>query len=508
MSESLRFSHRPNRAAEIHWRPWGADAFEAASESGSPVLLAITAAWCRWCALMDETTYSESSVIRLINDYFVPLRVDGDAAPHVQDRYIAGGWPTTAFLTPTGEVLWSGTFVEAEPFEAAARAVLAAWSQRRDELTAEIQRRRQALEVERAQTHEPEPVRRESVADVLLVLRNTFDARNGGFGHAPKFPVPAAIELGFGPALHEEPDRVAMAEHTLDGMLAGDLHDDVDGGFFRYALAPDWTEPRREKLLSAQAAFLASYALGASIRDRADWRGAAESAVRWVETRLSRKDGLWGNSQAADPEYFRADAATRATLEEPPVDLTAYTGANAGWIHALADAGRMLGEPEWSERAGRGLEALFVTMSAPDDLLFHRVEAPRRPGLLADMVATARACNAVARALDRPQLHEEALRLARAMERQLWADDNGFLDHAPGDEDVGALRYPDRPFVGNAEAARLFLELADITEEAALRDVAERILAVLAPVAGRYGTDAAVFALAAEAYFRSSRAEG
>jgi uncharacterized protein YyaL (SSP411 family) len=505
MSETLRFSHRPNRASEIHWRPWSADPFEAASASGSPVLLAITAAWCRWCALMDETTYSEPSVIRLINDHFVPVRVDGDAAPHVQDRYIAGGWPTTAFLTPTGEVLWSGTFVEAEPFEAAARAVLAAWSERRDELTAEIQRRRHALEIERAQARKQEPVRREAVDDVLLVLRNTFDARNGGFGDAPKFPAPAAVELGFSSALDIDPGLAAMAEHTLDGMLAGDLHDDVDGGFYRYALAPDWTEPRREKLLSAQAAFLASYALGASLRDRADWRAAADSAVRWVETRLSRKDGLWGNSQAADPEYFGADAEARASLDEPPVDLTAYTAANAEWIRALADAGRTLDEPDWISRAERGLNALLATMSAPDDLLFHRVDAPRRAGLLADITATARACNAVARAAGRPELHEESVRQARAMERHLWAEDGGFLDHVPGDEDVGALRYPDRPFVGNAEAARLFLDLASITGDDAQRAVAEQILAVLAPVAGRYGTDAAVFALAAEGYFRSPR---
>ncbi|MEJ2678410.1 MAG: DUF255 domain-containing protein [Gemmatimonadota bacterium] len=507
MTESLRFSHRPNRADEIHWRSWGAGAFETATATGSPVLLAITAAWCRWCALMDETTYSEASVIRLINDLFVPVRVDGDAAPHVQDRYIAGGWPTTAFLTPTGEVLWSGTFVEAEAFEAAARAVVAAWSERRDELTAEIKRRRQALEVERARARDHEPVRRKAVDDVLLVLRDTFDARNGGFGDAPKFPAPAAIELGFAPAPDDDPARAAMAEHTLDGMLAGDLHDDVEGGFYRYALAADWTEPRREKLLSAQAGFLASYALGASLRDRADWRAAADSAVHWVETRLSRKDGLWGNSQAADPDYFLADAEARAALEEPPVDLTAYTASNGEWIRALADAGRSLGESGWVERAERGLQALLATMAAPDDLVFHWAESPRRPGLLADMVATARACNAVARAADRPALHDEALRLARAMERHLWAEDGGLLDHVPGDEDVGALRYPDRPFVGNAEAARLFLDLASITGDDALRDVAETILAVLAPVAGRYGADGAAFALAAEAHFRLPQRE-
>ncbi|HKJ92654.1 MAG TPA: DUF255 domain-containing protein [Longimicrobiales bacterium] len=502
MTEPLQFSHRPNRAAEIHWRPWGADAFKAASATGSPVLLAITASWCRWCAFMDETTYSAASVIKLINDHFVPVRVNGDAAPHVQDRYIAGGWPTTAFLTPTGEVLWSGTFVEAEPFEAAARAVLSAWSERRAELEEEIRRRRHALEVERGRARAMEPVRREAADDVLLVLRDTFDARNGGFGGPPKFPAPEAIELCLTPALDDDPGWAAMAERTLDGMLAGELHDDVDGGFFRYALAADWTEPRREKVLGTQAGFLAAYALGASVRDRADWRAAAESAVDWAETRLSRRDGLWGTGQAADPEYFAADVRTRAALEEPPVDLRAYTALNAAWIRSLADAGRALGERDWIERAQRGLDALLATMRAPDDLLFHGAEAPRRPGLLIDPVETVGACMAVARAGERPELQEEAVRLAHGMQRHLWAEDGAFLDHVPGDEDVGALRYPDRPFVPNARAARLFLDLSAATGDGGLRDLAERTLSVLAPVAGRYGTDAAPFALAVETYFR------
>jgi hypothetical protein len=144
MAETFRFSSRPNRAHEVRWRTWGADAFEEAAREDRPLLLNLTAFWCHWCHVMDETTYSEPDLIRLLNEELVPLRVDADQHPHVQDRYIAGGWPTNAFLTPSGEVLWAGTYVEPDEFRQVARGVLAAWRGRRDELQVEIVRRHES----------------------------------------------------------------------------------------------------------------------------------------------------------------------------------------------------------------------------------------------------------------------------------------------------------------------------------------------------------------------------
>src|SRR5690606_40783264 len=97
MPANLRFAPRPNRANEIGWRPWGRAAFEEAARADRPVLLNLTAVWCHWCHVMDETTYSDPALIELINAELVPVRVDADLYPHVQDRYIAGGWPTNAF---------------------------------------------------------------------------------------------------------------------------------------------------------------------------------------------------------------------------------------------------------------------------------------------------------------------------------------------------------------------------------------------------------------------------
>ena len=111
---TFRFSPRPNRAAEIGWRPWGEKAFQEAQVADKPVLLAISAVWCHWCHVMDRTTYSDPDVAALINERYVPVRVDTDLRPDINDRYNQGGWPTTVFLTPSGHVLYGGTYLPAE----------------------------------------------------------------------------------------------------------------------------------------------------------------------------------------------------------------------------------------------------------------------------------------------------------------------------------------------------------------------------------------------------------
>ena len=112
MSEGeFHFSPRPNRAAEINWRPWSEKAFDEARQLNRPILLSISAVWCHWCHVMDETTYSHAGVIDLINREYVPIRVDNDVRPDINQRYNMGGWPTTAFLTSSGDILTGATYM-------------------------------------------------------------------------------------------------------------------------------------------------------------------------------------------------------------------------------------------------------------------------------------------------------------------------------------------------------------------------------------------------------------
>ncbi len=505
MPVTFSFSPRPNRAGEIRWSEWGPEPFRLAAEEDRPVMLQLTAAWCHWCHVMDETTLSHPDIIDLVNGRFVPIRVDADRLPHVRDRYIAGGWPTTAFLTPEGEVLWSGTSLERGEFMRVAEGVLVGWSDRREDLLDEVSRRRMAMETTGRRRSGSALVRREAADSVMAVLQDSVDPRNGGFGEPPRFPAPDAVELLLVQGVAQEnPDWVGAAEVTLDGMLAGEMYDHVDGGFHRYALEADWTDPQYEKLLHVNAGLARVYALAGVLRDRADWRDVASRTVAWVDGTLGREDGLWNASQNSDEEYYGLDGAARADRSPPRVDPTVYTDANAAWIRSLADAGGRMGRPEWIDRSAAGLTALVESSRTDDGSPLHVAgdgADPNPAGLLTDCVELARACTAVAQASGEERWLERAETIAAGLRRQLRDDDGTFRDAPEAAPTLGALRYPERPFDLNADAARLFLDLALARDDRTPRAVTERILAVLSSSAARHGAAAAGFAMAVEAFF-------
>ncbi len=505
MVEPFRFSPREHRAADIQWRHWTSEAFDEAIESERPILLHLTTAWCRACHETDEGTFSDEDVIELVNENLVPIRVDADRMPHVQDRYIAGGWPTTALLAPTGEVFWSDAAVGTRDLRRMVDGVLEAWRDRREPLLREIEQRRKAMESARSQRPAQRMVRREAADDVLAGAQDQFDPRNGGFGDEPKFIHAEGVELLFdqGRSL-PNPDWMAMAERTLDGMMAGEIEDRTDGGFFHYALRADWTAPQVEKLLSVNARAMSAFVAGLRhAPHRTDWGEAVTRTVAWVEGTLGR-DGLWAGSQAADPGYY-ADSVR--DQDPPPVDDTVYTDSAAMWIAALVDAGRALGRDDWIHRAADGLDTLLDRMAAPDDSLvhYHAAEATPPAGLLVDLLHGARAAFAVAAATDRDVPLDHARRLVGTMKNTLWDERGGFRDTPPTVEPLGALRYRERPFQENALAARLHIELARHTDNASCRAMAERILGYLSPTAGRYAVEGATFAMAVEEFFEMRR---
>ncbi|MEX2032159.1 MAG: DUF255 domain-containing protein, partial [Dehalococcoidia bacterium] len=120
----FHFSRRPNRAHEVPWQEWDRYAFDRAREHDRPVLLSISGAWCHWCHVMDETTYSDQRVIDMLSSRFVCIRVDADERPDVDARYNAGDWPTTAFLTPAGDTITATTYLDPAQMLSAMQSML------------------------------------------------------------------------------------------------------------------------------------------------------------------------------------------------------------------------------------------------------------------------------------------------------------------------------------------------------------------------------------------------
>src|SRR5437588_290102 len=192
-AEEFHFSPRPNRASEINWRPWSQEAFEQARQTGRPILLSISAVWCHWCHVMDETTYSHAGVIDLINREYVPVRVDNDVRPDINQRYNMGGWPTTAFLTSSGDILTGGTYMPPDQMASALMKVADYYRSNQADIASRVleARKRAASGVARSAGDLEEGL----VDEILDAVRSAYDSEYGGFGNAPKFPQTDAILL-------------------------------------------------------------------------------------------------------------------------------------------------------------------------------------------------------------------------------------------------------------------------------------------------------------------------
>src|SRR4051812_24954897 len=228
----------------IEWRPWGADAFAQAARDRKPVLLSITAAWCRACQEMDRTTYNDAAIAAIVRDRFVAVRVDADRRPDINERYNLGGWPTTAFLTPRGDIMTGGTFVPVDRMAGVLERVATEYTEnlateyteRTEDLATDGTERTEdpATEGTEHTEHAENPATEytdhtdgsagENTDPVIRAIFSSFDEVHGGFGSEPKFPHTAPLHLAM--VLFREssdPRWQRIVERTLDAIAEGGL---------------------------------------------------------------------------------------------------------------------------------------------------------------------------------------------------------------------------------------------------------------------------------------------
>ncbi len=323
----------------IDWHPWGNEAFDAAQRTGRPILLDIGASWCHWCHVMDEGTYSDAEVARLLAAHFVAIKVDRDEHPEIDRRYQRqigaltgeGGWPLTGFLTPEGDVFLGGTYYppidgHGRPgFRRLLAEIARLWKEDPDKLHRHTQSIRDALE--RMRTARPAAGRslEEFIVGILAQVHQGYDPVNSGFGFAPKFPHPTAVSL----LLWEEYYRRTSvpgerARENLKRMADGGIYDQLGGGFHRYSVDEAWHIPHFEKMASDNAALLAAYVEGAQRFGDPRFEQVIGGIVNWVRATLLDPEGGFGASQDADNApgddgsfYTWTRAEMRGALEEP-----------------------------------------------------------------------------------------------------------------------------------------------------------------------------------------------
>ena len=477
--------------AAIAWLPWRAESFARARAENKPVLLALAPTWCRNSADMDTVTYGDADVAALVNAQFIPVRVDADRRPDIAERYSLGGWPTTAFLTPDGDVLGGGTFIESHRFADVLRRVSAAFS-RGPQLRAVPGGRDAATAPD-----ESAPIER-----LIEEVTAAFDAEHGGFGTAPKFPHAAPVKLAL--AIYRKEGSEAhrdIAMTTLDAMGWGSLYDEHDGGFYRYAGGADWGQPNDEKLLDVNASMLDLYVEAFEQLELARYLERAGDVLRYVQTWLADPvDGGWAGSQRADPAYYSTDRRLPAVGHAaPPIDRTLYTDWNASMVSAALKAGRVMKDASLSEFAIRSLERVALLCYQPGGGVAHYYDgAPQVRGLLDDQIAMAAAQLDAFEATGNVVYEMLAEELALYAVNSMWDEaGGGFFDRALADgSDVGLLGERRKPFVTNCAAARLLKRLTHTAKKPRFTSLADRTLAAMHPRAAAEGPLAAEYVLA------------
>ena len=466
-----------SESTRVEWRAWGADAFAEADATETPILLSLSATWCGACHEMDARTYSEPRIAANINDSFVPIRVDVDRNPRVRERYNMGGFPTTAFLTPTGELLTGATYLGPDGMRSIVDRIRQVW----DEKGADAGR------VPRAVADEPTPADdldtriEEHIAGQLT---EQFDPHHGGWGTDAKFPLPRTIEF----ALKREPQQ---ARQTLDA-VAQHLYDTVDGGFFRFATERDWSDVRHEKVLETNAALVRAFANGYLYTGEEAYREPAGATIDYLTGTLwtgAAIGGSQGPGQGAS--YYSGDAGDRADQPGPRTDLTVFAGGNALAADALLTYYAYTDDDharEYAERILAAVESDLIDTDSGVVTHYRTDDAVGEADLLADAARVVTAWSTARQVLGDDDYTAVATAVAdNALET--LGDGAAFRDGpASGD---GLCDRPLRPIDTGTEFAEGLLDLAAITGEDRYREAAIDAVEAFAGAWDRIGVQVA-----------------
>src|SRR5216683_7010009 len=302
----------------IQWHEFGEEAFAAARLADKPVLLDIGAVWCHWCHVMDRESYDDAEVAAIVNEHYIAVKVDRDERPDIDSRYQVavasltgqGGWPLTAFLTPDGKPFYGGTYFP--PADAYGRPsfkrVLLSIAQAYREKHGEVLEQAQMVEsaISRAESFPGGggKVSATVIDAIAESARKMFDEVNGGFGAAPKFPHPAALDLVMDQYVRTGSSNEELRTifvHTLEKMARGGVYDQLAGGFHRSSVDERWIVPHFEKMCYDNSELLNNYLHGWQVTQNPFLRETAEGIIGWVNEVLSdQENGGFFASQDAD----------------------------------------------------------------------------------------------------------------------------------------------------------------------------------------------------------------
>jgi uncharacterized protein YyaL (SSP411 family) len=367
----------------IQWHEWGEEAFASAQRENKPMLLDIGAVWCHWCHVMDRESYDDAEVAAIVNEHFIAVKVDRDERPDIDSRYQAavsavsgqGGWPLTAFLTPDGKPFYGGTYFPPTDgygrpsFKRVLTSIANAYKEKHGDVVEQAKMVESAIAQAESFAGRGGRVSAGIIAAIEKSAFSMFDPQHGGFGQAPKFPHPSALDLLIERYALKVKIPTSRAENaremghaqefdgsdselrnlivtTLEHMANGGVYDQLAGGFHRYSVDERWVVPHFEKMCYDNSELLKNYVHAYQATGTEFFADVARDIIRWMDEWLSdRERGGFYASQDADISMDDDGDYFTWTLDEARAVLTEEEAQVASLHYDINEIGEMHHNP-------------------------------------------------------------------------------------------------------------------------------------------------------------------
>ncbi|HEV3307515.1 MAG TPA: thioredoxin domain-containing protein [Candidatus Sulfotelmatobacter sp.] len=342
----------------IQWHEWGEGAFAAAQRENKPMLLDIGAVWCHWCHVMDRESYEDPDVAAIVNEHFIAVKVDRDERPDIDSRYQAavsavsgqGGWPLTAFLTPDGKPFYGGTYFPPSDgygrpsFKRVLLSIANAYKEKNGDVMEQAKMVESTIAQAESFAGRAGRVSPSIIATIQESAFKMFDRQHGGFGNAPKFPHPSALDLLIEQYARTGDDILRnVVVTTLEHMANGGVYDQLAGGFHRYSVDERWVVPHFEKMCYDNSELLKNYVHAYQATGSQFFADVARDIIRWMDEWLSNRErgGFYASQDADismddDGDYFTwtlDEARAVLSKEEAQVAALHYDINEVGEMH-------------------------------------------------------------------------------------------------------------------------------------------------------------------------------
>jgi len=299
----------------VDWHPWGEEAFEAAKKQDKPIFLSIGYSTCHWCHVMEHESFEDPKIAEMINENFIPIKVDREERPDIDNIYMSavmemtgsGGWPLTVLLTHDKKPFFGGTYFPptakwgSPGLTDIIQSVANSWANRRDELIQSSNTLTQLLADKASKDSDNATLSEQTLTLAYQQYDQMYDSRYGGFGHSPKFPTSHNLSFLLRYWKRTSNDSaLEIVEHTLTQMARGGMYDHIGGGFHRYSTDQQWQIPHFEKMLYDQAILSRTYLEAYQITKNDFYAQVAREIFDYVLRDMQQEQGGFYSAEDAD----------------------------------------------------------------------------------------------------------------------------------------------------------------------------------------------------------------